>query len=215
MEKKTTTKKEAATQKVRVLVPKDLTIAAPEQPASHDSFSTCVRANMQNWRQGTVACKGRSDVAHSNRKPWKQKGTGRARAGSARSPLWRGGGVIFGPQPRTRTLKVGKKVKRTVLRTMLFNMLDNANVLCAQWQIDTPKTAMARQLLQEAGLHNKRVAVFLHPDDITSRLSFINLANVNVYFFDQLNVYDAVRNDSWLILEKDFDYFNTMVAQWI
>lgn len=215
MEKKTTTNKEAATQKVRVLAPKDLTISAPEQPASHDSFSTCVRASMQNWRQGTVACKGRSDVAYSNKKPWKQKGTGRARAGSARSPLWRGGGVVFGPQPRTRTLKVGKKVKRSVLRTMLFNMLDNANILCAQWQIDTPKTAMAQQLLQEVGLHNKRVAVFLHPDDITSRLSFINLENVNVYFFDQLNVYDAVRNDSWLILEKDFDHFNTMVAQWI
>ena len=57
-----------------------------------------VRALLQNWRQGTVACKGRSDVSYSNKKPWKQKGTGRARAGSARSPLWRGGGVIFGPQ---------------------------------------------------------------------------------------------------------------------
>ena len=61
---------------------------------------------LQNWRQGTVACKGRSDVAFSNKKPWKQKGTGRARAGSARSPLWRKGGVIFGPQPRTRTLTI-------------------------------------------------------------------------------------------------------------
>ena len=68
-------------------------------------MSIYIRSLLQNWRQGTVACKGRSDVGYSNKKPWKQKGTGRARAGSARSPLWRGGGVIFGPQPRTRVLK--------------------------------------------------------------------------------------------------------------
>src|SRR5690348_15481044 len=67
---------------------------------SVQSFSTWIRSLLQNWRQGTVGVKGRSDVARSNKKPWKQKGTGRARAGSARSPLWRGGGVIFGPSPR-------------------------------------------------------------------------------------------------------------------
>ena len=75
-----------------------------------------VRSLLQNWRQGTVGCKGRSDVAYSNKKPWKQKGTGRARAGSARSPLWRGGGVIFGPQPRTRVLKAGKQVKKKCVK---------------------------------------------------------------------------------------------------
>src|ERR1700733_5875246 len=70
------------------------------------SFSTWIRVLAKNWQQGTVACQGRSDVAYTNRKPWKQKGTGRARAGSARSPLWKGGGVIFGPQARVRTMKV-------------------------------------------------------------------------------------------------------------
>src|SRR5438045_8735365 len=67
------------------------------------SFSTYSRALAQNWRQGTVACKGRSDVAYTGRKPYKQKGTGRARAGDAKSPLWKGGGAIFGPQARPRT----------------------------------------------------------------------------------------------------------------
>src|SRR3990167_8761361 len=70
------------------------------------TFSTWVRVLLQNGRQGTVACKGRSDVAFSNKKPWKQKGTGRARAGSARSPVWRKGGVIFGPQARVRKLSI-------------------------------------------------------------------------------------------------------------
>ena len=74
-------------------------------------FSTWIRSLRQNWRQGTVGCKGRSDVAHSNKKPWKQKGTGRARAGSPRSPLWRGGGVTFGPQARVRTLAVPAQLK--------------------------------------------------------------------------------------------------------
>lgn len=214
MENKTTTKKEVNATKIRVLSTKDVSVAVPEKLASEQSFSTCVRANLQNWRQGTVACKGRAEVAYTNKKPWKQKGTGRARAGSARSPLWRGGGVIFGPQARVRTLKVGKKVKKSVLQTKLFEMLNSSNIMCANWQLDVPKTAMAHRLLKETGLHNKRVAVFLRPDDLVSRLSFINLANVDIYFFDQLNVYDAVRNDCWLVLERDFDHFNTMVAQW-
>ena len=81
-------------------------------------FQFGLRALLQNWRQGTVACKGRSDVAYSNKKPWKQKGTGRARAGSARSPLWRGGGVIFGPQATSRTLRVPQSLRKNVLNAL-------------------------------------------------------------------------------------------------
>jgi large subunit ribosomal protein L4 len=87
-------------------------VAVPVSPEHvTQQFATWVRTLMQNWRQGTVGVKGRSDVARSNKKPWKQKGTGRARAGSARSPLWRGGGVTFGPQLRSRKLSVSKKTK--------------------------------------------------------------------------------------------------------
>src|SRR3989338_6099689 len=77
-------------------------------------FSIVVRQLLQNWRQGTVACQTLAEVTGSNKKPFKQKGTGRARAGTVKSPLWRGGGVIFGPQPRTRTLKVSKKLRQSV-----------------------------------------------------------------------------------------------------
>ena len=101
-----------------------------------------VRSLLQNWRQGTVACKGRSDVAYSNKKPWKQKGTGRARAGSARSPLWRGGGVIFGPQPRTRVLKAGKQVKKIMFSTQfLFNFLEQGKVVSLNWDASHSKTS--------------------------------------------------------------------------
>ena len=85
---------------------KDLDLATEKRSELTVGFSIWIRTLRQNWRQGTVGCKGRSDVSFSNKKPWKQKGTGRARAGSARSPLWRGGGVIFGPQPRVRVLRL-------------------------------------------------------------------------------------------------------------
>ena len=76
-------------------------------------------------KQGTVSTKTRSEVRGGGRKPWKQKGTGRARAGSSRSPLWRGGGVIFGPKPKTTKLKLNKKERRSALHTLLFNKRDN------------------------------------------------------------------------------------------
>ena len=97
------TKKSASTTVQQVSL-QDLNLDASQKKVATVAFSTWIRSLLQNWRQGTVGCKGRSDVNRSNKKPWKQKGTGRARAGSARSPLWRGGGVIFGPQPRVRTL---------------------------------------------------------------------------------------------------------------
>src|SRR6202158_776957 len=79
---------------------KEIGITAPEKRATPHQFAVWIRALLQNWRQGTVGVKDRSEVSLSGKKPWKQKGTGRARAGTARSPLWRKGGVIFGPHPR-------------------------------------------------------------------------------------------------------------------
>src|SRR5579863_1203092 len=101
--------------------------------ATPASFSTWIRVLAQNWRQGTLACQGRADVSHTNRKPYKQKGTGRARAGSSRSPLWKGGGVIFGPQARVRTLRLPKKARQKVMTTVLADYLAAKNFICADW----------------------------------------------------------------------------------
>ena len=99
MNKQTKTKNKHGTlHRLRLLPSSMISIASDKKIASKANFALWVRALLQNWRQGTVVCKGRSEVAYSNKKPWKQKGTGRARAGSARSPLWRSGGVIFGPK---------------------------------------------------------------------------------------------------------------------
>src|SRR6266404_4202266 len=185
--------------------------------ATPASFSTWIRVLSQNWRQGTVACKGRADVAYTNRKPWKQKGTGRARAGSARSPLWKGGGAIFGPQARVRKVKIARCMKHKVLLSMLANNLDQKNVICADWELSSeqPKTAQAQQLVNNVGLANKKIILFVAPYDAHSALSFANIPNVRPLAFDQANAYDLANSDCWLFLKKDFDHFKGMVSQWI
>lgn len=180
-------------------------------------FSTWVRVLMQNWRQGTVGCKGRSDVNRTNKKPWKQKGTGRARAGSARSPLWRGGGVIFGPQPRVRTLRVSQKLKKIVLRNMFMDHMANGNIVVTNWNgIETkPSTSTAATFLKSVGLDKKRITLFLPWSDTLNRASFNNISHVNILFADQINAYDVSNNDTFLILEKNLEQFKEMVAKWI
>lgn len=185
--------------------------------ASAASFATSVRVLQQNWRQGTVACKGRSDVNKTNKKPWKQKGTGRARAGSARSPIWRGGGVTFGPQQRTRTLAISKKVRRNVMASIFFNALQNQKVVELDWNhdLDRPRTAIAFNMLKNAGLHNKTVILFLPLHDELLRSSFANIPSVRILGFDQPNVYDLARGEQWVVFKQNMNDFKEMVSRWI
>jgi large subunit ribosomal protein L4 len=115
-------------QSVTPLSQSDLGLEINNKNIAGAGVSIYIRKLLQNWRQGTVGVKGRSEVSYSNRKPWKQKGTGRARAGSARSPLWRGGGIIFGPQPRERELKIPKKLRQGVFNTILYQYLQNGKI---------------------------------------------------------------------------------------
>lgn len=221
---KTTTRKKKKTENVSSVpqqIAQELTFEelgrqAPEKKASPVEFALWVRALLQNWRQGTVASKGRSDVAYSNKKPWKQKGTGRARAGSARSPLWRGGGVIFGPQERTRTLKVSKKNKQRVLMSLLTDYIAQKKVLVLDWHMDQerPKTSVAYNVLKNVGLVDKKITLFLPTTDVITYASTANIPNMRVVFFDQPNVFDLATSDTWIILKKDTPLFKEMVAKW-
>ena len=180
-------------------------------------FSVWVRVLLQNWRQGTVACKGRGDViSRSNKKPWKQKGTGRARSGSPRSPLWRGGGVTFGPQERTRVLSMQTEKKKQVLLSMMNNLLTNDRVIVADWSLqgDRPKTSLAAAALKQAGIINNRVVLLLSPYDQMTYASFINIPNVTIVFFDQVNAYNLARGERVLVLHKDLNQFKDMVSKW-
>lgn len=180
------------------------------------AFSQYIRVLRQNWRQGTLGCKDRGEVAFANRKPWKQKGTGRARAGSARSPLWRKGGTIFGPQPRVRTLKVSKNIKNNVLQSLLWDYLNNKNLISLKWiPKDKPSTADVFKLLKNLNLHEKKIVLFVNRDDYITHSSFANIANVNMLLFDQPNAYDLSNGECWAFLDKDIDSFKGMVSSWL
>lgn len=197
------------------LTPADLGLSIPER-ISHVGFSTWIRALMQNWRQGTVSVKGRSDVSFSNKKPWKQKGTGRARAGSPRSPLWRSGGVTFGPQPRVRKLQVNKQIKKQVLLDLASSYSHHGKVSMLDWTLSQqkPKTAEAFNALKQAGLLSTSVNLFLPVNDVMTFASFANIPNVRILFFDQANAFDLAQGDHWIFLKKDLDNFKMMVSQW-
>jgi large subunit ribosomal protein L4 len=184
---------------------------------SPSSFTQYINVLRQNWRQGTLGCKGRGDVAFSNKKPWKQKGTGRARVGSIRSPIWRKGGVIFGPQLRTRTLKVSQQLKKNVFKALLFDRLQQQRIVALDWQMEgnSPKTALAFAQLKNAGLHNKKIVLFVPTHDYQLQASYANIPHVKMYLFDQPNAYALSQGDFWVYLKRDSDLFKQMVGSWI
>ncbi|TET06983.1 50S ribosomal protein L4 [Candidatus Dependentiae bacterium] len=187
----------------------------PPKNDSETSFALWVRSLIQNWRQGTVSCKGRSEIARSGKKPWKQKGTGRARAGSARSPLWRGGGVTFGPQPRVRRLKVQKEVKKKVFGALFYDFLNQGKIVALEVaEVDRPKTSIFNDLFKGLNLTDKKLLIFLPIEDLMSYASLRNLPNVRLVFFDQPNAFDLAKSDYWVFFKKDFDRFKEMVLRW-
>jgi large subunit ribosomal protein L4 len=169
---------------------------AKEQTASHIVHRALVR-QMTNARQGTASTKTRSEVRGGGRKPWRQKGTGRARAGSIRSPLWRGGGVIFGPKPRDFNLKMNRKERRLALRTAFVGRIDDLIVVeDFSEQLSRPKTKDLVAALARWGAapENKTLLVLSEfPENVY--LSARNIANLKLIAADQLNVYDLLHAD--------------------
>jgi large subunit ribosomal protein L4 len=187
-----------------------------KRETSSKTYSCAIRALLQNWRQGTVGCKTRKDLAFSNRKPWKQKGTGRARAGSLRSPLWRKGAVLFGPQPRERMLDLNKKQVRLVFNNLYFEVLQSKSLVGLDFAINSkkPSTKEASHVLAQAGLKDKKVILFLSFHDTFNFASFRNIENVRILFFDQPNAFDLSNSDYWIFLKKDLDLLKEMVLRW-
>lgn len=183
---------------------------------SEKTFACAIRALFQNWRQGTVGCKSRGELAFSNKKPWRQKGTGRARVSSIRSPLWRKGGVIFGPQQRVRNLSLNVQHRRLVFNNLFFSMLDNNAIHCLDFELkdQNPSTKSSVDMLEKMGLVTKNVVLFLPFDDEVTFTSFRNLPNVNIVLFDQPNAYHLSNTQCWVFLKRDTDLFKNMVAQW-
>jgi large subunit ribosomal protein L4 len=151
-----------------------------------------VRAEQAARRRGTAATLTRGEVSGGGAKPWRQKGTGRARAGSSRSPVWTGGGTAFGPRPRAYTFKVNRKEQRAALRGALSLHAERGSVAILDASaFQEPKTRQARELLQEWG-QVRPTLVVLAPDELAAARSFRNLARVSVRAAQDVGVSDLL-----------------------
>ena len=161
-----------------------------------------VIAERAAMRQGTQKAKTRSEVRGGGRKPWRQKGTGRARQGSIRSPQWRGGGVVFAPTPRSHAIKINKKVVRLAMRCALSSKVrDNHIVVLDQLTLDTFKTKGWVEVLKTFHLENDKVVLALDEANGNVELAGRNLPNVLVGQYNHISVYQMM-NAKHLVITK-------------
>ena len=146
-------------------------------------------------KQGTVSTKTRSEVRGGGKKPWQQKGTGRARAGSNRSPLWRGGGVIFGPKPKTDSLKLNKKERNLALQTLFYNKRNNISVIGElESLINEPKTKVFCDICKNYNLDlNQKILLVVSKKTTPLKLSTQNLKNVELISASNLNTLSLLK----------------------
>lgn len=170
------------------------------EPRSH-LLHEMVRSNLASKRRGTHKVKSRSEVSGGSAKPWRQKGTGRARAGSIRSPLFRGGGVVFGPSPRSYDFRPPKSARRVALRSALAARSDALIALDKIELGSTPKTKRAAEILRALGASGKKVLIALDRNDDVARKSFRNIARVKMTSAENVNVYDLLNAEA-LIFER-------------
>jgi len=155
-----------------------------------------VRNYLGNQRAGTAATKTRSTVSGGGKKPWRQKGTGRARAGTIRSPLWVGGATVFGPQPRSYFRAMPKKMRRLALVSALSQRAQDGNVAVVdRFSFETPRTRTVAAFLSAAGLEGRKVCFVTDRADSLAIRSCRNIPGVAVLCRESLNIYDLVKAD--------------------
>jgi large subunit ribosomal protein L4 len=166
--------------------------------AVHDT----VVAYMASQRSGTACAKTRSEVAGTGKKPWRQKGTGRARAGSFQSPIWRGGGVVFGPRPRDFRKDVNKKTRKLALKKALSERIKSGEVVVVdQINLDKPKTKAVVDILNNLKVDGTALFVMANVDE-NIQLSARNIPYVGITTSQTLNTYDALKFDR-IVMTKD------------
>ena len=181
------------------------------QPNENVVFDAVVmqRASL---RQGTHAVKNRSAVSGGGRKPWRQKGTGRARQGSIRSPQWRGGGIVFGPTPRSYAYKLPKKVRRLAIKSVLSQkVLDGDLVVVDGLSFDAPKTKAFLNVLDGIKVNDKALVVLEDGNDVAAKAAR-NLPNVKVVPAEGINVLDAVNYKKLILTQSALQKIEEVLA---
>jgi len=169
----------------------------PHQQAMYE----VVRAQRAAMRQGNASTKDRSEVRGGGKKPWRQKGTGRARHGSSRSPIWRSGGVTFGPKPRKYNVKINKKVKHLALRSALSSHVKNNTLhVFDRFDLENHKTKVFYDVLKKNSLEGKSLLLL---DDISEKLALStrNIRNIQLSSVDHASTYDILKTKN-LIVDK-------------
>jgi large subunit ribosomal protein L4 len=186
---------------------RDLAANIFEAPVSVPLMHQVVVAGLAGLRAGTHSTKTRGDVSGGGRKPWRQKGTGRARQGSIRSPQWVGGGVAHGPHPRDHSMRVNKKMRKGALRSALTDALTSGKLaVVSEIAFEEPKTKRATELLSALELDGKVLVVLAQPtDDGAVEKSFRNLADVKVSYAGGLGTYDVLWADRVLVTTSALD----------
>lgn len=178
-----------ARHKAAFALPAELFDGTVNEPVLHQAVKTF----LGNQRQGTAATRTRSFVSGGNQKPWRQKGTGRARQGSTRAPHWRGGGTVFGPQPRDHRTEMPKKVRQLARRSALNARAREGNLMVIDpVQLEGPKTKAVAGLLGALGVAGRKALVLTHGINATLHLSSRNIPSVRVMPFHEASAYDVL-----------------------
>ncbi len=186
---------------------RDLSADVFEAKVSVPLMHQVVVAGMASLRRGTHSTKTRGDVSGGGRKPWRQKGTGRARQGSNRAPQWTGGGVVHGPHPRDHNMRVNKKMKRGALRSALTDALQSHKLVVVEdLSFEEPKTTRAAETLDALELDGKVLLVLAEPSDSGAvEKSFRNLEGVRIAYAKSLGVYEILAADRVVLTQGALD----------
>jgi len=170
---------------------------------SEGSIYHAIRNELANRRVGTASSKGRSEVKGSGAKPWRQKGTGRARAGHKRSPIWVGGGIAFGPKPRDYSYTLPKKIKRLAFKSILSMKAqdDNCFKIVEDFTVETGKTKDLAGILKKL-VSDERTVFIIKDDDALVRRAGKNIPNLNILSYNRLNAHDLFYGKNVLVMES-------------
>ena len=180
---------------------------------NRDAIHRAVLSEMANNRQGTHGSRSRGMVRGGGRKPWKQKGRGVARAGTTRSPLWRGGGTVFGPKPHKYEYKLPKKIKRLARRSILSDKFKNGQIIVLnEFSIDKPKTKIVIELLINLDIQEKKILILTGDINDNLILSMRNIPNIAVLDAMKASAYDLLDSEIILIDQKGLTMLNDRLA---